>query len=178
MGESIKITTVQQLLDELDEINEPKRYGTIANRIHIEQGAFGLFESWQEATYTRNCIRRTTDYELILLCWEAGQETPIHCHNEQECWVYVVEGELEEQRFDNELNRVDVAGLESIPLNQKEKSYMNDHLGYHTLANQTDKRAMSLHLYAKPIERCRTYDENEGCFKWVELKYHTEHLVH
>jgi len=178
MNEYLKITTVQQLVEELDDIEDHEKYGNIAKRIDIEQADFALFESWKADTYSRNCIRRTVDYELLLLCWEAGQETPIHCHNEQECWVYVVEGELVEQRFDHELKKIDVTGIESTSLIQKEKSYMNDYLGYHSLANNSNQRAISLHLYAKPIERCRVYDKEEKCFNWVELEYHTSHMVH
>ncbi len=54
---------------------------------------------FNEERYTRNCIARDDYFELVLLCWEQGQKTAIHCHNNQECWVKVVAGSFAEELY-------------------------------------------------------------------------------
>jgi hypothetical protein len=51
--------------------------------------------------------------------------------------------------------------------------YMDDKMGIHSICNATQKPAVSLHLYAGPIERCRIYDESERRFFWKEMEYFT-----
>lgn len=122
------------------------------------------YQFWSSDHYTRNCIVRDSDYELILLCWEPGQETPIHCHGGEECWVYMIQGNLVEKRFANgEKEPGQLLG--EMDLGKFQKSYINDAMGFHSLHNQTDMRSMSLHLYHEPIKDCRVYNEDLGIFE-------------
>ncbi|MFT5621923.1 MAG: cysteine dioxygenase, partial [Flavobacteriaceae bacterium] len=54
------------------------------------------FASWSSESYQRICLANNDDCELILLCWDEGQKTPIHSHDGQKCWVYFAKGEFEE----------------------------------------------------------------------------------
>ena len=53
--------------------------------------------------------------------------------------------------------------------------YIDDGLGVHSIANASKMPAVSVHLYAGPIPRCRTYNEATRVFDWVELSYFTIH---
>lgn len=143
-------------------------YQNLAKHIKIEAKELGKYLHWDIAHYTRNCIRRTEEFELIALCWEAHQETPIHCHGGEECWVYMVDGELEESRFDEE-NFDSENEKVKMSLGEYQISYMEDSQGYHSLSNLSDKRAISLHLYHKPINKCRVFNKEDQSFKWVEM---------
>ena len=57
------------------------------------------FETWSSDTYLRNGIYKNDDFELILLCWEKGQQTTIRCYNGEEYWVYIIDGEIEEVQY-------------------------------------------------------------------------------
>jgi len=138
--------------------------------MNIPPSDFKAFEFWSEEGYTRNCLARTESYELLLLCWDSHQATPIHCHNGEECWVYVVNGVLEEERF--EMNESDDLVLTDKSVYQPaDLSYMSDDMGYHLLRNADAQKAMSLHLYMNPIDQCSIYDEEEGVFIYKELTY-------
>ena len=50
---------------------------------------------------------------------------------------------------------------------------MKDFMGFHSLENLSDKKSMSLHLYAKPIRACRIFDEESNTFVHKELEYDT-----
>ena len=52
-------------------------------------------------------------------------------------------------------------------------SYMKDFMGFHSLENISNKKSMSLHLYAKPIRKCTVFDEDSKGFVNKEMSYHT-----
>lgn len=165
--------TINSLDDLIEALPECKGsdYVRISKNMTLPLEDLKPFASWSEDTYTRNCISRTEDYELLLLCWEEGEETPIHCHFGQECWVYLVSGELEEEQYQDEngeVVRVDKSNFQEGSL-----SYMNDEMGYHLLRNIADGRSMSLHLYMNPIDQCTIYDEDKEDFVLKELSYDT-----
>lgn len=138
----------------------------------MEPEVFEPFCSWSGQSYTRNCIVENEKFELILICWEKGQITPIHDHGGEECWVKVIQGELKETIYNldeaGELNAVKSTNAKTGDI-----SYMIDFMGYHRLANGNDGRSMSLHLYAKPIRSCQAFDENTGKFMPRDLEYCT-----
>lgn len=165
-----QITSLSSLIDILT-LSEKEEYSEIVKRIKIPTKEFLKFASWNKEKYTRNCLFRNEDFELLLLCWEPKQKTPIHNHNEQECWVYLVQGKMTEQRCVLNKNQQFVAH-EKEEMNVEGAYYINDDIGFHSLENSNDsKRSISLHLYAKPIEKCVFYDEKAECFREVELEY-------
>ena len=160
------INTVKSLVELLN-CSTKEEYKTIGASLDIDPMSFSKFTHWNSGFYTRNCISRTANYELILLCWEKGQKTPVHCHGGEECWVNIIQGTLKETNFTFE-NKTLLAG-EVDHLLPGEVSYMNDELGFHMLENDTAQRAMSLHLYMDPISHCSRYDEKSNAFISVEM---------
>jgi len=166
------ITSIQQLLDTLTTCSG-KEFVGLVKRLELTADDFTPYMSWSKDTYTRNCIDRTDRYELLLLCWEADQVTPIHCHGGEECWVMMVDGKIKEHRYDecddNTLKLSQVLDIEHHQI-----SYMNDDMGLHRLSNVGSKRAMSLHLYMDPIDKCTVYNEADGSRSERILSYHTD----
>jgi len=44
-------------------------------------------------------LARTENFEVLLICWEKGQSSPIHDFNSQEAWIHPIVGKLREERF-------------------------------------------------------------------------------
>jgi cysteine dioxygenase len=181
MLKSIEITnepiqTLPELITILDE-EERAKYTTILKEMTLPIAEFKKYATWSETCYTRNCIAENDDFELILICWEKGQATAIHDHGGEECWVYFVEGEFREniytQEKEGELNVVKTSIAKPGDV-----AYMIDFMGYHNLENQSNKRSMSLHLYAKPIKNCNVYDSKKNEFVRKEMSYDTIEGVH
>ncbi len=128
---------------------------------------------FNEERYTRNCIARDDYFELVLLCWEQGQKTAIHCHNNQECWVKVVAGSFAEElyRINNTSGEMEYMSTEI--LSQHDVTAVEDANIFHNLTNISRGRSISLHLYMKPIEECRIYDAETSQIKRVSLSYDT-----
>lgn len=176
----MKISTIDQLLSALYACEQKSDFVQVANNMAADKIDFSRYQHFSPKHYTRNCIERTDAFELILLCWEEGQVTPIHCHGGKECWVQIVEGQMVEDRYDyNSQNALEK--VETTNCRNSDVTFMNDDLGYHTLSNVNNGRSMSLHLYASPIKECRIFNSKTNEFEWRKMRdysYKGELLAH
>jgi cysteine dioxygenase len=128
---------------------------------------------WDAAKYTRNCIAKDPYFELILLCWEPGQKTEIHCHNNQECWVKVIKGCFAESLYSFNEDTGEMNFINTDTFSAQEVTAMEDLSLYHSLANISTGQSVSLHLYMKPIAVCDIYDFKNKSVKEVSLSYYS-----
>ncbi|MEO1653071.1 MAG: cysteine dioxygenase family protein [Bacteroidota bacterium] len=91
--------------------------------------------------YTRNYVVRQEAFEILVLCWQPGQGSPIHNHPHQGCLLKILDGSLTENRYAQ--NQV----LES-QLHRGDISYIDDQMGFHRIHNNGKTPAISLHIYA------------------------------
>ena len=162
---------IQKLIQLLSQ-SSIEDYNTILKNFNFESVDFSSFESWSKGRYTRNCLFRDVHFELILLCWEQDQETAVHGHDGEDCWVYLLEGEMDEVFFSlDDNNYLREIGSQKVQPNQL--TFMNDKIGFHKLKNSNKGRSVSLHLYAKPIENCVSFDEVSQSFMERTLTYDT-----
>lgn len=155
-----KIKTIEALVYEL---GNRERSGSkileIMKKVEIPREEYEPYLSWNDDNYTRNVLARNEDFELILVCWEKGQSSPIHDFNSQEAWIHPVIGWLREERF--KINPGDDTKLEkvsSVLLCADEYTYMNQ-VGIHRYSNAFESRSVSLNVYAKPVKEWHVYDE-------------------
>lgn len=127
---------------------------------------------FSDKKYTRTCIAKNKEFELILLGWSKGQKTPIHNHDGNEGFVFALDGEFKEvgYKFNTKTDKLEKKGFEI--LKENELSYAaEDHNGFHSIENINDGPSLSLHLYKEPIESCLVYDEKEDEIKTKNLWY-------
>lgn len=127
------------------------------------------YASWKPNDYTRNCLARNEKFEIILLCWEPGVLTPIHDHGGKDCWVYQVHGSIDEVRYVKTGDLLTESNR--ITINPGGLTFMNDEMGFHAIENNTDQPAMSLHIYASPINSCMVFNNDKACFEEKDLVY-------
>lgn len=133
---------------------------------------FSEIENWKTHSYTRNCFYKDENFELILICWDKGQKTAIHNHDGEDCWVCLLEGELEEDFYElDDFGQLEYKSSQILKPNEITKSEGYD--GFHRLGNSAKSRALSLHVYAKPIEQSLTFDDGLGKLVEKKLKYDT-----
>ena len=133
---------------------------------------------WSDDRYTRNLVSRRDSFELLLLCWSPGTQSPIHDHAGQNCWMAVLEGGLEEVYYsqpkdadDNDQVLVERGLAKSYA--EGEVAAIDDSIAYHLTQPAGDARAVSMHLYAKPIDSCRTFCPETGPSENMALSYHS-----
>jgi cysteine dioxygenase len=130
------------------------------------------FQNFVEGRYTRSLVRRTENYELLVLSWGAGEESPVHNHMGQRCWMAVLDGEMEEVHFSREEGGS--GPLIKGPTKrfvEGNVAFINDDIALHLVRGAEGKAAVSLHLYSKPYDICLIYDPETGAESARVLKY-------
>jgi predicted metal-dependent enzyme (double-stranded beta helix superfamily) len=115
-----------------------------------------------KAGYARHLIYADRTVECLLLCWDASAVSPIHDHAGQRCWMMTVSGALEVADYDlvaaGNGKGESVARTGSATLGPGQVDARSAGGAMHAVATAGAARAVSLHVYTKPIERCSIYD--------------------
>ena len=133
------------------------------------------YQRFDPELYTRNLVARNEQFEMLVLCWSAGQESPIHDHAGQHCFMAVLQGRIEELQYARPAPGA-VGRLQETAQRVLEPggvAYIHDRIGLHKVRPCAGLPAVSLHLYAKPIDVCQVYDEETGAELSRQLIYHS-----
>ena len=128
--------------------------------------------------YTRNLIEKTERYELLAICWEPGQSSAVHNHHEQNCWMAAPIGRLRTQNYrvleQNEAEgRCLLEASGTVLLTPDEPLPVNPAEPVHRVYNPHEfgQRAVSLHIYSRPFDRCLVYSPEQGKYGEITLGY-------
>lgn len=148
----------------------------------LDTDSLAPYVFWSERFYTRNLIFKNELFEVMTLCWEKGQVSRVHDHAVQNCWMTVVSGKLHGQNyapvaFDWESGSCTLAETTSFDLSDCLTAKVEIEEPIHQILNlpEFDERAISLHVYSRPIERCNAFCLKTNTFKEVELFYTSVH---
>lgn len=153
------------------------------------------YKQWLPDRHTRNKIFRNDMIEVMLICWPIGAITPLHTHNGQLGWMTMIEGKLVVENYKknrcNAAENEQVVGIDCLAgASQIEMEHLADEMAVpggplntvdktqtiHRIINLADwnERAVSLHIYSRPIDSCVVFDmEKQTCFR-RDLKYDNE----
>jgi cysteine dioxygenase len=153
------------------------------------------YKQWLPERHTRNKIFRNDMIEVMLICWPIGAVTPLHTHNGQLGWMTMLEGKLLVENYRkvgcNRPENQQVVGIDCLagataiemehienelaipggPLNTVDKTQT-----IHRIRNlaEWNERAVSMHVYSRPIDSCVVFDmEAQRCYR-RDLKYDNE----
>lgn len=133
---------------------------------------------WSPDYYTRNLIYKDDRFELMAICWEKGQVSRIHNHSGQKCWMTVPIGKLRGQNFaveelDEPRGYCKLRETNSFELSDCLAAKVELDEPIHQILNlaEHNERAVSLHVYSKPYDRCLSYCRDTDTFKEVLLSY-------
>lgn len=133
---------------------------------------------WSPKFYTRNLIYKDDRFEMMAVCWEKGQVSRIHNHSEQRCWMTVPVGRLKGQNFavdaiDETSGYCKLRETDSFELSDCLTAKVELEEPIHQVLNldEFNERAISIHIYSRPFNRCLSYCRDTDTFKEVQLYY-------
>ncbi len=143
---------------------------TILALAQIDGKTLAPFVRFAAGRYTRNGVYRSRQYELIVMCWPANVGSPIHDHGGSRGFVKVLRGSLNIQSYTvlESDHAAQVALLQQIgerALTSGEIERTTPSADVHAVGAGA-RDAVSLHLYAKPLETFRVF--NLGHRSYVE----------
>jgi cysteine dioxygenase len=134
--------------------------------------------------YTRNLIHRTPLFELIAICWDVGQKSPIHNHCNQECWMAAPVGKVQVHNFklirkDDSTGACELEPSKHFMIDPDSPQEVDPSEPIHLVANPASfgARAVTLHVYSKPYDTCEVYDLKAKHCEVVKLVNTTEYGV-
>jgi len=149
------------------------------NRVSVPSLKPYLFFS--ENNYTRNLIFRNELFELLALCWAPGHVSSIHDHAGENCWMAVPVGKLRIQNFrvleqDLETGYCKVEPTASMDIDKLTPAGVDPTEPIHQVLNLEEfgRRAVSLHVYSRPIDRCLIYSPSINLCSEVMPTYTSE----
>ncbi|HXI11431.1 MAG TPA: cysteine dioxygenase family protein [Thermoanaerobaculia bacterium] len=158
----------------------------------VNPADFERFKHWEAERHTRNLIFRNEMIEIMLICWNIGNQTPLHTHNGQLGWMEMIEGKLKVENFRhlacNKPENQEVVGLDCLAgATSIQMAHIDDELvtpggalntvdknhTIHRISNlpEWNERAVSVHIYSRPIDSCVVFDlDAQRCYR-RDLKY-------
>lgn len=133
---------------------------------------------WSNSFYTRNLIFKDERFEAMAICWESGQYSAVHNHWDQKCWMTVPVGKLRGQNFavekiDEEKGYCKLRETDIFDLSDCLTAKVELEEPVHQILNLSEfnERAVSVHIYSRPYDRCLSYCRETDTFKEVQLFY-------
>lgn len=108
-------------------------------------------------TYRRNLMHAGPGYQALILCWRAGQRSPIHDHKGSSCGVRVIRGIATETLFQRTAHGwVYATGSRELPEGRICGSYDTD---IHQMSNLQPPGSdlITLHVYSPPLRTMGVY---------------------
>jgi cysteine dioxygenase len=137
---------------------------------------------FDEHHYTRNLIFKNDQFEVLALCWNPGNESAIHNHRDQECWMVMVSGCLEIVNYraveqDPARGFCRLEPTSTARLTRENPVGIDQDEPIHKVVNcpHAAERAVSLHIYSKPFETCEIYAFEAQTYQDVKLSYWSEY---
>jgi cysteine dioxygenase len=146
----------------------------------VDPASLGPYTFWRERFYTRNLVYKCDRVEIMTLCWDTNQASPIHNHRDQQCWVVMGQGELHTQNYEV-LERNESAGSCRLTASTEDMIRVDSPVGVepngaiHQIANRSGSPVISIHIYSRPFDSCEVYDLEAGTYKDLKLSFWSTH---
>lgn len=102
-GSAAGAISFRELFDELDRLDGRVPLELLVERLKrlaVDAGQLEPFVRFGDETYRRNLLHAGRGYHALILCWRAGQRSPIHDHRGSSCAVRVLRGTCTETIFE------------------------------------------------------------------------------
>ncbi len=178
----MKTHPIQTVIDGLRSISEDEftcdNVYQFLSETPVDVDSISPYFFWSRNFYTRNLIHKNERFELMAVCWEPGQVSRVHNHSEQKCWMTVPVGRLRGQNFavaeiDDSRGYCKLVETDNFELSDCLTAKVELEEPIHQVLNLADfdQRAVSIHIYSKPFDRCLSYCRDTDTFKEVKLLY-------
>tara|TARA_B100001250_G_scaffold123945_1_gene105329 strand:+ start:587 stop:1105 length:519 start_codon:yes stop_codon:yes gene_type:complete len=129
------------------------------------------YSHFNKKIYTRNMIYKDSTFEVLLICWSAGQMAPIHGHEGEKCWFKILSGSLDIYNY--ELETLKPLKLKKLGKITASSGYLDGPADIHSINNCYKNPVITLHIYAKPYDSCDIYDLKTNQIKRLKMNYYS-----
>ncbi len=183
---AVQVVHIDQFVSGLCAIPEDDfRVGSVYEYLKghpVDERSLDPYVFFSRNHYTRNLIFKNDLFELIAICWDVGQSSQIHNHHNQNCWMSIPTGRLRVQNFRvrDQNQSTWYCSLEptnAFDIHQLMPAEVDPEEPVHQVLNlpEFNQRAVSLHIYSRPYDRCLVYCCETSEYREVPLHYSSEY---
>ena len=191
-----KTVSIETLVDMLKSAEgapiTSSRIADLLTSVKLDRKSLKRFIRHGDDHYMRHLIHRDRLFDIMTICWQPGQGTPIHTHNGQLGWAFGVQGVLDCTEYlykgcDRPENQ-NVAGLDCTAGGMKVKleetnairctadeglNIVDKQVTIHSLTAPADcdEPTVSFHVYSLPFDSCVVFDTARGRCERKELAF-------
>jgi cysteine dioxygenase len=149
----------------------PARMQDILERLVIPTEEIQDYTLFSDKRYARNLVHKTGRFEIMVLCWHAGQRSSIHDHAGSLGGLKILHGELTESLFEKAPNGM-IKSLSSVDHKVGETRVEETSL-IHQISNlqPANGKAISVHVYIPPLVRMNVYSLEDPSVRNVLPRY-------
>ena len=129
------------------------------------------YSYFSKKEYTRNMIYKDSNFEVLIICWSAGQSAPVHGHEGEKCWFKILSGSLEIINYKIESTKP--LKLEQLEKINASSGYLDGPADIHAINNCYKEPVTTLHVYAKPYDSCDIYDLKTNQIRRLKMNYYS-----
>lgn len=165
--------SLTELIDVLkgDSSVSPARMQDILERLVIPPQEIQSHTRFSDQRYARNLVHKTDRFEIMVMCWHAGQRSSIHDHAGSLGGLKILHGALTESLFEKAPNGM-IKSLGSVDYGAGETRVEETSL-IHQISNlqSENSQAISVHVYAPPLVRMNVYSLEDPSVRNVLPQY-------
>jgi len=143
----------------------------ILDRLVVTTEEARPYALFSERRYARNLVYKDREFEIMIMCWNAGQRSSIHDHAGSLGGLKILQGELTESLFEraaNEMIKSLISADYAIAETRVEETSLIHQISNLQAENGT---AVSVHIYIPPLIRMNVYSLEDPAVRNILPQY-------
>ena len=171
MSGDISLTELITVLKRDWSVMNPARMQNVLDRLVISPGEIQPHARFSERRYARNLAHKEREFEIMVMCWNAGQRSSIHDHAGSLGGIRILRGELTECLFVRAANGM-IKSLSSVDY-AMEQTRVEETSLIHQISNlqAENARTVSVHIYIPPLVRMNVYSLEDPAVRNILPQY-------
>ena len=171
MSGDISLSKLINVLKSDCSVITPARMQDILNRLVVTAEEIQPHALFSEKRYARNLVYKDRHFEIMVMCWNAGQRSSIHDHAGSLGGIKILQGELTECLFGRAANGM-IKALSSADY-AIEESRVEETSLIHQISNlqAANGKTVSVHIYIPPLVRMNVYSLEDPAVRNILPQY-------
>jgi cysteine dioxygenase len=171
MSTDLSLSSLIEVLQNDYSVITPAKMQGILDRFVISTDEIKPHALFSERRYARNLVYKDARFEIMIMCWNAGQRSSIHDHAGSLGGIKIVQGELTECLFTRAPNGM-IKSLSSADFARADSRVEETSL-VHQISNlQADHaKTVSIHIYVPPLVRMNVYSLEDPAVRNILPQY-------
>lgn len=171
MSGDVSLSKLIKVLQSDYSVINPAKMQDLLDRLVVAAEDVQPHSLFSKKRYARNLVYKDRQFEIMIMCWNAGQRSSIHDHAGSLGGIKILQGELTECLFGRAANGM-IKPLSSTDYAIEENRVEETSL-IHQISNLQagNGRAVSVHIYIPPLIRMNVYSLEDPAVRNILPQY-------